>query len=242
MMEFPQNPDVKKKDLELYHKWKLSQSKVDLSNLLHSLNPLIQKEVSRASGSLPKAALEAEAKKWAVEAIKKFDPNAGVLLSTFVTSYLQKVRRLNYDNQNMVRIPESRQLEYGEFTKKVEYLRDSLNREPHDHEIAAEMGWKPFEVKKFKGMLFEDHYESGNEKPVEAAKYDFERTKFDYIMEQLDEQEKIIMHNLMHEDGKRMNATQLADKLGVNQNRLSYLKTKLKKKIKGFQQELGEWE
>lgn len=230
------------KDIELYNKWKQSQSKTDLAYLLRALNPLIQKEVNRQAGSLPKSVLEAEAKKWAIEAIKKYDPNAGAQLSTYVTSYLWKIRRLNYEHQNMSRIPESKQLEYGHFKGALDTLRDQLNREPTDQELAAHMDWKPHAVKKFKGMLYEDHYESGNESVVVAHQFDFEKTKFDYILGHLDDQEKQIMKSLMRPDGKRQSASELASEMGINMNRLSYLKTRMKKKIRTFQKELGEWD
>lgn len=230
----------RQKDADLYAQWKKTGSKADLAKLLQALNPLIMKEVNRASGSLPKAALEAEAKKWAIEAIKKFNPASGAILSTYVTHYLQKVRRLNYEHQNMSRIPESRHLEYGAFKNSLETLREQLSREPTDTELANHLNWKPFAVKKFKGMLYEDHFESGSDKPTEAHTFDFEKTKFRYIMDHLDDQEKIIMDSLF--DEKKSSSTDLAKKLGVNQNRLSYLKTKLKKKIRTLQQELGEWE
>lgn len=235
--------NVKQKDIELYNAWKANPSKQNMSKLLASLKGIMAKEVNRVAGSLPKASLEAEVMKGAINAIRNFNPNGGAQLSTFVSSYIQKVRRLNYENQNMSRLPESKQLEYGSFKKTVDYLKESLNRDPTDHEIAAEMSWKSVDVSKFKGMLFEDHYESGTDTPVEAHRYDFEKTKFDYIMEQLDEQEKIIMESLMEpDDKKRLSAQQLAEKLNVNQNRLSYLKTKLKKKILSIQQGLGEFE
>lgn len=238
----PVVPTTKQKDADLYDKWVKSKSKQDLANLLKVLNPLIQKEVNRASGSLPKAVLEAEAKKWAIEAIKKFNPNSGTVLSTYVTHYLQKVRRLNYEHQNMSRIPESRHLEYGTFKNSLETLRDQLAREPTDTELASHLNWKPFAVKKFKGMLYEDHFESGSDKPSEASKFDFEKTKFDYIQGHLDDQEKIIMKSLTASDKKRKSSAELAAELGVNQNRLSYLKTKMKKKIRTIQNELGEWD
>lgn len=232
----------KQKDVDLYTQWAKTKSKQDMSALLKALNPLIQKEVNRASGSLPKAVLEAEAKKWAIEAIKKFNPNSGTQLSTYVTHYLAKVRRLNYEHQNMVRIPESRHLEYAGFKNALDTLKEQLSRDPTDTELAHHLNWKPYQVKKFKGMLYEDHFESGSERPSEATKFDFQKTKFDYIHGLLDDHEKIIMKSLMDTSGKKTSSAELAKQLGVNQNRLSYLKTKMKKKIHAAQRELGEWD
>lgn len=231
----------KDQDLALWKKWKATGKKSDLATILQAMNGVIQKEVNRASGSLPKAVLEGAAKRWAVEAIKKYNPDSGAALATHVTSWLRKVRRLNYNHQNMVRIPEAKHLEFSTFNNAIGHLRETLQREPTDNELAAHLEWKPTAVKKFKSMLFNDHYESGSEMAVEAHTFDFEQTKFDFMMEQLDEQEKMIMENLMLPDGKRLSNSALARKMGVNENRLSYLKTKLKTKVKSIQTSLGDW-
>ena len=50
----------KDQDLALWKKWNQTKSKSDLSALLKSLKGVIQKEVNRASGSLPVAVLDAK--------------------------------------------------------------------------------------------------------------------------------------------------------------------------------------
>lgn len=237
----PELSAAKQKDQELYLQWKKTGSKQDLANLLKALQPIISKEVNKQSGALPKHVLEAEAKKWAIEAIKSYNPAGGAALSTWVWGRMGKLNRLNYKNQNMVRLSEEWQMKYRPFQQAHANLTEQLNREPTNDELASELGWKPTHIKKLKGMLYEDHFESGNAAPVAAHQFDFETTKFHYIMEHLDDQEKHIMKSLMRPDGKRQSAAELAAELGVNQNRLSYLKTRLKKKIRSHQQELGEW-
>lgn len=238
----PISQSRKDQDLALWMKWKETGSKSDMSAILNAMNGVIQKEVNRASGSIPKSVLEGSAKKWTIEAVKKYNPNSGAALATHVTSWLRKVRRMNYNHQNMVRIPEAKHLEYANFNNALGHLRETLNREPTDHEVAAHLEWKPTAVIKFKKMLFNDHYESGSEMAVEAHSFDFEQTKFNYILEQLDHQERMIMENLQAPDSKRLGNAALATKMGVNENRLSYLKTKLKTKVRSIQQSLGDWD
>lgn len=230
----------KDQDLALWKKWNQTKSKSDLSALLKSLKGVIQKEVNRASGSLPVAVLEGAAMRWAIEAIKRYKPDSNAALATWVTGYLQKVRRLNYQHQNMVRLPEEKQREFFAYNQALGHLRENLGREPTDHELASHLDWKPLAVSKYKAMLFNDHYESGSEMAVEAHTFDFDKIKFDFILEQLDPQERMIMDNLMKADKQRLGNAALAAKIGVNENRLSYLKTKLKTKVRSLQKQMGD--
>jgi hypothetical protein len=233
-------PTRREKDLELWHTWNNDKKPKHLVPLLAALKGTMQKEVNRAAGSLPKHVLDAAAKKWAVVAIQKYNPNQGVALATYVTNYLAKIRRLNYQHQNMVRMPEEKTLQFSTFQGAVSHLTETLNRPPTDNELASHLEWKPTAVKKFKDMLYNDHYESGSEKATEAHEFDFGQVKLDYIKENLDDQERIILDSLFLPEGKRMSNPQLAAKLGVNENRLSYLKNKLKKKIHAYNRELGK--
>lgn len=227
-------PSRKEADIRLWNEWNKDKSKSNLSKLMTAMNGIIQKEVNRASGSLPKAALEGNAKKWAIEAITRYNPQSGVALSTYVTHYLAKIRRLNYRHQNMVRLPEEKMLMFSKFREANDHLTEHLNRSPTDEEIASHLEWKPFAVKQFKSMLFQDHYESGSEKAVEAHAFDHDKIKMEYFKETLDSQEKTIYESLFLPDEHKLSNSQLAAKIGVNENRLSYLKARLRKKIMTF--------
>lgn len=227
-------PTRKEADIALWRKWNQSKSKTDLSLLLKAMDGLISKEVNRASGSLPKAALKGSAQKWAIEAITRYKPESGVALSTYVSHYLAKIRRLNYRHQNMVRLPEEKMLQFSKFREANEHLMDKLNRTPTDEEVASHLEWKPFAVKQFKSMLFQDHYESGSDKAVEAHEFDHDKISMGYFRETLDTQEKAIFDSLFLADDKKVSNSVLAASIGVNENRLSYLKTRLRRKLVSF--------
>lgn len=225
---------AKRHDLELYHQWKNEGSKTALTTLVKQLHPVIFAEVRRASGTLPTGALSAEAKKWAVQAIKTFDPDKGVALSTHVVNYLPKVRRLNYKYANSARLPENMHLKFTEFHNTVSHLENELGRPPEDAEIAEKMGWSKGMVTKFKGSLYEDLVESADARLPETEHFNYNSMLMDHLMSSLDEQEKTILLN-----SKEMSSQELADKLGINVARLNYLKTKLRDKIMGLKVEIG---
>jgi DNA-directed RNA polymerase specialized sigma subunit len=227
-------PDFRAKDMELYNRWKESGSKRDMSALVSHLSPLIYTEVSRASGTLPVAALQAEAKIWTAKGIKSYDPSKGVALGSHITNYLQRVRRLNYKYQNFARIPENQALDYHEFNKAKSLLEEELNRDPTDEELAKKLGWSKAQTIRLKKNLYEDHIESFNERPTEHTQYSDRGILMSELMSRLSDREKFILENK-----KYLSASELAAKLNINQNRLNYEQKKLVDKIGQLKLELG---
>jgi DNA-directed RNA polymerase specialized sigma subunit len=226
--------DHRAKDQELFAKWQATGSKKDLGALVSQLHPIIYSEVYRARGTLPPAALAAEATKWAVKGIQTYDPSKGTILSTHVTNYLQKVRRMNYKYQNAVRLPENMQLKYHEYNRSLTQLTDELNRDPTDDELAARLGWSKAHTTKFKSRLYADLTESGSDKPVEVSHFNDRSILMQHLLSTLSAEEKTILNA-----SKNMSSTQLAEKLGVNVNRLNYLKKKLVVKIQQAKDDLS---
>jgi len=223
----------KEKDLELFHKWKETGDKQALGDLVNNLHPLIYSEVQRAAGTLPTSALSAEAKKWAVKAIHTYDPSKGVAVSTHVMNYLPKIRRLNYKFQNSARLPENMQLQFHQWNKANSYLQEKFERDPTEAELSDHLGWSKKAVVKYKNSLYSDLIESSSEKPQEVTQFNKNKVLFDYIYSQLTPDEKIIFDNI-----ENTNSQDLAKKLGVNINRLNYMKRLMTSKIKSLQDEV----
>ena len=222
------------RDFELYTQWKETGSKTALGQLINQLSPIIYSEVQRQSGTLPPSALSAEAKNWAIRAIQTYDPSKGAALATHVMGYLPKVRRMNYKFQNAARLPENMQLKYKLWDRAVQNLADKLNRDPTDDEIAAELGWTKGQTVKYRNSLYEDLVESATTKPVEVVRFNENRILLDHIISGLTPEEKMIWDN-----SRSMSSDELARKLGVNINRLNYLKSKLKTKVEREKAEIG---
>jgi RNA polymerase sigma factor (sigma-70 family) len=230
----PEKIDYKAKDMALYMKWRQTGSKKDMSALVDHLSPLIYTEVARASGTLPQAALSAEAKVWAIKGVKSFDPDKGFKLGTHVTNYLQRVRRMNYKYQNAARLPENMQLQFHEYNKSLTQLSDELNREPNEEELAHRLGWSKGQVVKFKKSLYADLGEGISERPTEVSRFSDQAILMKEILADLTPEEKFIWDNK-----KSMSTAELAAHLGVNNNRYNYLQSKLVKKIENLKKQYG---
>lgn len=226
--------NFRSQDQLLYDEWKQDPNKKTMGRLINQLSPIIYKEVRGVAGALPTEALGAEAKRWAIKAVKTYNPDKGAALSTHTTRYIQRVRRMNYQYQNSARLPEDMQLQYHKWSKAHADLEASLNRDPNDSEMAREMGWSESKVKKYRGMLYADHFESGSDRPTDVYEINNDKLRMDYVMGKLDKQEQFILKN-----SKAISATDMSNKLGVNINQLNYMKKKLRGKIEDLQKEIG---
>lgn len=224
------------KDLELFHEWKNTGSKRALTNLIGQLEPVINKEVMRATGALPIAALRAEALSWTVKALNTYDPGRGVLISTHVSNYLPKIRRVNYKFQNAARLPENLQRSYRDYRSARDELTEQLNRDPTDKEVGAHIGWTEKQTTKFRNMLFDDLIESNAARESAYKEFNSQSIFMEHLQSQFTPEEKMIFEH--HKD---LSSAQMAEKLGVNVNRYNYLKSKLVDKIKNLKMEAGEY-
>jgi DNA-directed RNA polymerase specialized sigma subunit len=224
----------RERDMQLFHEWKNTGSKQALGKLINQLSPVIYHEVRNQSGTLPTPALSAEAKKWTLRALQTYDPEKGVLLSTHVSNYLPKIRRMNAKFVNAVRLPENLHYQFNTFNKSLQDLTDELGREPNDDELSKHLNWTKPQVVKFKGMLFADLLESNSARPSEFTRFNDQTVILDHIKSQLTPQERVIFDNKGY-----LSSTELAEKLGINLNRLNYLTSKMVDKIREIQLETG---
>lgn len=224
----------KQRDIDLYNEYKRTGSKEALGKLMTQIAPIVYSEVSRQAGTLPNTALSALGKAWAIRAIHSFQPERGTQLSTHITGYLRKIRRMNYKFANAARLPENLQLQYYLWDRSLQDLRDRLNRDPTDEEMAEALGWSKPQVVKYRNSLYEDLIESATAKPTETVQFNESKILLDHIMDQLTPDEKMIW-----KFSKELSSDQLAAKLGVNVNRLNYLKSKLKAKVQKIKSDIG---
>lgn len=222
--------DLSNRDLHYYNKWSETKNPRDMARLIDSMKPIILKEVNRASGTLSNTTLMAEGKKWAIHGVKTWDPNGKASLSTHVTNWLQKVRRLNYEYQNAARLPEALNLQHGKFTEATNNFKEQFDREPTEEELAKLLGWSKKQVLNFQNRLFSDLAEGANENPSLATKSNEGSLFIEHLKLALDPVE----HEMFFNPGN-LSVGDLAKKLNISMSRYQYLRDKLRKKIEGMQ-------
>lgn len=139
---------AKSLDLELWRAWKQMPTPQNLEALIKQLNPVLQREMMRWSGVVPKYVLENEAKKLAIKACETYNPNAGTALATHVTNQLQKLSRIAYQRQSSMRVPEQQRLTFNRYNAAVRHLEDLNGRKPTMDDVADYLAIKPKALQK----------------------------------------------------------------------------------------------
>jgi DNA-directed RNA polymerase specialized sigma subunit len=197
---------------------------MNLQRVLDQLNPVIQRAVNRWSGTLARPALELEAKTLAREAIGTYRPGAGASLATHVTNRLQKLSRLNYQHQNLARIPEYQNLKYNTYQRAQAQLQDELGRDPTNEELADQLGWSRPAVTHFQRNLRQEFIESGDTPPI-FDDSPGESGMVDYIYYDLSPiQQKIFEFTSGYQGAPRLSNPEIMKKLNLTQGQLSYQK------------------
>lgn len=227
-------PDYKAKDMHLYNQWKNEPSKENLSKLVEHLHPIIFSQVHQQAGSLPQSALAATGRVWAVKAIKSYNPDKGAALSTYVASYIRKIKRENYKYRGPARLSENKQMDFELYRRTKDNLTDELARDPTPDELARQLGWTKGQVIKFSKLHITDINEGSLENATQYETFSDKNLLLQTLMERFTPEEKIIF-----EFKGNIPAPQLAAKLGVDTNRLNYLQRKMINKIADVSKEIN---
>lgn len=224
-------------DLALWKKWKQMPTDANASALLKSVDPLIQREVNKWSGSLARPLLETEGKRLAMESFHGYDPNRGAAIGTHVVNQLQRMSRLSYSNQNAARLPENKMLQYHAFTMGHATLQDELGRAPTADELSDHLGWSGKHLAKFRQEIgHQELLESGGIEGASAGTFTAEESDHtvDFIHHDLPPRQKAIFEHLTGYGGAEiLSNQQIQKKLKITQGQYSYDKKKLLDHVEG---------
>jgi len=212
--------NAKQTDLELWRKWKKSQSPDDLQALLNQMRPIIMREVVKWSASLSTSLLEAEGKRLAVEAFHTYDPNAGAALSTYVASRLPKLSRLVYSNQNTARLSETQALLFHTYNRAKSELTDTHGRDPTSVELADHLGWSQKKLTAFQRQANRKEFIESEDHPESGGAEDH---LTDYIFHDLTPLQQQVFELKTGYNGKpQLSGAAICKQLNITQGQLSY--------------------
>jgi len=222
----------KSKDLETWRAWKGNQTAHSMQRVLDRMNPVVQSEVNRWSGTLARPLLELEAKRLAAEAINSYSPGRGAALATHVTNRLRKLSRISYTHQNVARIPEYQTMQYHTYTSAKTDLEDKLGREPSTGELAQQLGWSNPYLSRFQTSMRKEFLESGEPPPIFDKPSD-DSGLIDFIYNDLPpQQQQIFQYTTGYLGSPVLSNPKLMKKLKLSQGQLSYQKRLLTNHVK----------
>jgi DNA-directed RNA polymerase sigma subunit (sigma70/sigma32) len=177
--------------------------------------------------------LETQAKILAVKAIRSFDPNRGVKLSTHVTNQLQKLSRVNYAHQNAARVPEHSMLQFHTFNIAKEDFRTDNGREPTTVELADSLKWSPRKIEQFETQFGRAELLESKDSPADLFVPHQHDPRLGYAYHSMSpRQQKIFEYSTGYNGVTRMSNSKIMKKLKITQGVLSYEKNKIKKMLR----------
>jgi DNA-directed RNA polymerase specialized sigma subunit len=134
-------------DNKLYKEWKNDPTKDNFQRLYRHFTPILRSAIRKASYSsaLPNAAFKLQAANEFYNSLKRYDPNQGAKLHSFIYGNVEKkVKRLNYNYSEITRTPERSggnlgAYHIGPFRNAKILLEEKLGREPSSMELADYM-------------------------------------------------------------------------------------------------------
>lgn len=211
--EINDTPDT----MSAWSSWKQSPNPNSLSTALRSVDPVIEKSVSRYPG-MNKSLMRSQAKSLAIQAFKTYDPESGASLSTHVFNHLRPLSRFADRQTKVVSVPRDFRAQVSGFIKFKQDFLEEQGREPSDDEIANRMGLSKKQIAKLNQGSFYELAEGGTEAPVEVSSDDDALgTWVEFVYHDLPERDKLIMDYRIGRNGKPvLSAEQIAQKMNID--------------------------
>lgn len=122
-----------------YDAWKVDPTPDNLNRVVRSLDSTIGYKLS-SMGIADNPQMRHQARLFAADAIKKFDPASGANLRTWTQSQLQSMQRFRRENQGPVKVPDRAAIDAWAIERATRELEDELGREPDVKQIADRSG------------------------------------------------------------------------------------------------------
>lgn len=210
-----------------------------LSDVVDHLAPVINYSVSSINeGS--NALIKNKAKIFAAEAVKKFNPNSGAALPTWVSGQLMQLKRYRRDVNQPVKVPERVQLDAYTLSRAEKEFYDKHNREPDVEELAdyAKMPRKRIEKirRSFRAMPSQGAIGDG----FTQTETDFGAEALDYAYKDADKVDRKIIEMKTGYGGRYepMPPNKISAMLGLTPSQLTRRSIKLSLRIQEIEKNL----
>lgn len=232
----------KKKEMDLFHRWRKNNDKKAFQELYVSMKPLIYSAARKASygSNVPESAHKAYAAQNFMDALRTFTPGKGAALATHVHNAVKnKANRLNYMYQNIGHIPEPRAMQIGLYQSEQQNLKGELGREPSAAELADRLSWNMKDVMHIQKELRKDlAMDQGTE---EAAFFENAREEevLNFIYYDLGAEEKVVYEHIFGKFGRqrmikannKIDFDGIAKRMGISSSKVRTLFGSIRKKL-----------
>lgn len=234
--------NLKTNELDIFNKFKKTGDKKYFQELYSSMKPLIYEAAKKASfgSNIPESAHRVYAAQAFLDSLNTFNPNGGAALATHVYgSVHNKVKRLNYDYQDLGKKPENRAVMVGQFQNAFENLKSELNREPSAAELADHMSIPIKQIAHLQKEVRKDLGMSDGTDEVAYAGTSHEEEFVQYLYYELNPEEKVVYEYITGAYGKqklgkkngKIDYTGIAQRMGVSESKVRVLHNSIRSKL-----------
>jgi DNA-directed RNA polymerase specialized sigma subunit len=228
----------------LYPQWKANPTPELNTQIVHTIQPIVDTAVSSYVGKSPSPTMRSRARLMALKALESYDPNKGNV-KTHLLSQMQSLRRLAAKEQNIISIPEQVGLDFQRLSASENELRDSLSRDPTDDELADATGLSVKRIKKIRsfnqpiseGMTAMSSGDSDDNTNTEIASLLPNNNRetdawLEFVYGDLSPTDKLIMDMTLGRNGRRKASTQeIAQRLRISPGAVSQRAAKIQSMI-----------
>lgn len=228
---------------QAYEAWRADPTKENMSRVTKLMRPLILSEINRYPGS--NEILKGKSKKFAVDAVKDFDPAQGAKLTTWVVNRLQQLHRYGRKSKQIVNTSELAYRQFAELDARRREFLDEEGREPTDEELADMTGLSTKRINAVRQMnpvvknvgVIEEAQASEDEGAVMPAVMDIGadpelNTALEAVYESATDRDKSILDFKTGRGGQQVLSNQeIAKRLGVSPGLVSQRSLELAQNI-----------
>ena len=207
--------------------------------LLTLHNPTINQHIQKWSGTIPDIVIKKHAHQYALDAFRTYDPSKSEI-KTHLYNHLSRLSRLNYAHQNVVQIPEHQIRQISTYNNSINFLKDSLDRDPTHQEIADHMGIPLNHVLKLSKNIRKEvaadleGYSTGQLLGVNGISDEMKTSLFD-TLNRMPEQDRMKFNDLTGFAGtKPLTPKQFGKKYSLKPYEVSRFKSSLAKQLEGI--------
>jgi len=226
----------------VYSQWQKKRTPDSNTQLLKTVQPIIDTALSSYAGAAPSQSMRSRAKLMALKAMESYDPNKGNV-KTHLLSQMQSLRRAAARENNIISIPEQVGLDFQRLAESENEIRDRLGRDPTDDELADATGLSTRRIQKIRAF-HQPVAESATmaETDEEAFGGDVASTVpgankahdawLNFVYEDLGPTDRLIMDMTLGRNGKRRTSSQqIAQRLRLSPGAVSQRAAKIQAMI-----------
>lgn len=224
---------------EAYDLWKSDPSPANLNNTVNALGKSIDYAVY-AAGAGDSPQIRHQAKLFAAEAVKTYDPSKGTALPSWVAGQLQSLHRFKRENAGPVKVPERAQLDAWHLEKVRRDFLDKHGIEPDVKQLAdaSNMSVKRITDVRRATRPVSTHEAIGD---VEQHGVDYLGEALDYVYDESDALDRQIIQHLTGYGGTEMLPKNLlAQKLGVSPSQITRRSERISQKLQEMESGLQD--